>query len=248
MSTAPMRVTAGFTQAMKFQPLGRLGIPDPTFYGQFYDEFIGYTPGKYTLTNTGNGSIAQTAGAYGRLLFTTNSSTPLVTDISSLQVDAAAFAYTSGKYLAFLTRLQLSSATNDTLLCGLIQTTTTPFTVVDGIYFSKATGGTAITLTVMKGSASQGSVTIPTAALVPADATDFDLGFVVNASGEIEIYAGVNLLGQKPNQDVALLGPMARLTPTAFPTATLNPTLALQSGTATSKTMNVDLLFAAAER
>jgi len=249
MSKAPMRIPAGFTQDAPYQPLNRLGIPNPFFYAVYEDDFLHYNAADYTVTVNANGTAAATPGAYGRLLFTTNSSTPLVTDIVSVQTTAADFVNTATKKLAFLARGQLADVTNPAILWGLIQTTTTPFTVVDGIYFSKVSGSTAITLNVVASSVSQGSVTIPAAALTPVNATDFDLSFTVTSKGVIEVYAGTGLIGQDLSQDTPTpLGPVATLTPTAFPTAVLNPTVAVQSGTASSKTMNMDFVFTAAER
>lgn len=240
----PTRFTKGFTQDAAWQPLGQLGIPDPFFYAAYYDDYIGYMPARYTNTVNANGTIAQVAGAYGRILFTTNSSTPLATDIASQQLDLEAFPIPSGKKVAYLVRLQLADVTNPQVSFGLIQTTTTPFTVTDGIYINKPSGSTVFTARCVVSSVVTGSVTIP---FTPVAATDFDLGFLIDQKGKISIWAGSNLIGPK-NQNTATLGPMASFTPTALPTAVLNTVMALQSGTTTSKTMNVDLQFAAVER
>lgn len=242
--TVPTRLTKGFTQDASWQPLGQIGIPDPFFYAAYYDDYIGYLPGRYTNTVNANGTIAQAAGAYGRLLFTTNSSTPLATDIASQQVDAAAFSIPSGKKVAYLVRAQLADVTNPQVSFGLIQTTTTPFTVTDGIYINKPSGSTVLTAYCVVSSAVTGSVVVP---YTPVNATDFDLGILVDAKGKVSIWAGVGLIGAK-SQNTAALGPMISFTPTSLPTAVLNPTMALESGTTTSKTMNVDLQFAAVER
>ena len=245
MSSSPMRIQAGFTQDASWQPLGLIGAPDPTFYATFFDDFMGYQAGRFTNTNTGNGSEAPANGVGGRVLFTTNTSTPAAGDIASIQVDSACVQYSAAKKLAFLTRLQLADVTNSAMLAGVIQKTTTPFTVTDGIYFSKATGTTNLTVNVMAS-----SVVIATTTLTGllTNATDVDLGFTYDGRGSLLIFAGAGLLGQKPNQNTATLGPVARLTPASFPTALLTPTLSLQSGTATSKTMNADLLYASVER
>ena len=39
---APVRITAGFTQDMNFQPLGLIGQPDPVFYATAFDDFMFY--------------------------------------------------------------------------------------------------------------------------------------------------------------------------------------------------------------
>ena len=243
--SSPMRITSGFTQDAPFQPLAQIGQPNPMFYATFFDEFIGYLSGKYTETNTGNGSVGQTAGAFGRALFTTNSSTPAATDISSMQIDAAAFTVASTYKFAYACRFQVADATNCAFNAGIIQTTTTPFTVTDGIYFGKASGSTAITLYVVSGSTVTGSVAMN---YTPANATDFDLAFLYDGKGNVEAWAGAGLIGRVTNQNTASIGYNSKVTPTSFPTAVLNPTVALQSGTAASTTLNLDFLYAARER
>jgi len=240
-----MRLSSGFTQDMSFQPLGLIGIPNPLFYATCVDDYIGYIPGRYVNTITGTGSIAQTSGVGGRLLFTTNTTTPATTDIASQQLDAAACQIQTTKKAAALFRLQLADILNPAILVGEIQTTTTPFTVTDGVYFSKASGSTNLTFNVMASSVLVASTTLP--GLLTAN-TDIDLGFTYDGRGNILVFAGAGLVGQVLNQNTTPLGPAARLTPASFPTALLNGTIAIQSGTATSKTMNVDFRFSALER
>ena len=86
---APMRIPAGFTQDMSFQPLGLIGRPNPFFYAVYDDDFTHYNSGDYTRTLTGNGTIAQVAADGGAIVFTTNSTTPAGTDIASQQLAAA---------------------------------------------------------------------------------------------------------------------------------------------------------------
>ncbi len=242
----PTRFTAGFTQDAKFQPLGALGIPDPFFFALFYDDFLPYEAGKYTVTATG-GSVAQTVanGSGGRIVLTTGAA---ISDFASIQEVGAGFEYVPTKKLAFLTRVQLADIVNSALIAGLIQTTVTPFTVTDGIYFSKASGGSVIELIVMKGSAVLGSVNISGAL---TDATDIDLGFYIDRLGNIKGFYGNSLVGYK-NQNLATLGPNVALLASALSstitTAMLTPTLAVEASTAAAQTLVSDFLLAAQER
>ena len=246
---APMRVTAGYTQDMSFQPLGMVGQPDPIFYSTFVDDFMAYEAGDYTVTANTNGTVAAVAGDGGQIIFTTNSSTPLAADIAALQTPVANVTLSQTNKIAFGCRLQVSSASNAAFNVGLIQTTTTPFTVTDGVYFGKATGSTAISLYVVSGSSVQASTSL-SGIVTPADATFLDLAYTFNGRGEILVYAGTDLYGQKQNQDTATLGPVARIDVSALTltTAVLAPSLALKSGTASSKTMTVDFFYAMKER
>lgn len=246
----PVRYTSGISTDPKWGPLADFGQPNPLTYHSFVDDFdyaTGIT-GYYTATKTGNGTIAQTAGDGGLALFTTNSSTPAAGDVCSLQLPVASFKPATTKKLFFLTRLQLSSAANNGLLCGFIQTTVTPFTVVDGLYFLKATGSASNLILRSTVASVNTDLTIPTAAYTLADATYIDLGFYYDGRGTVSAFVGSSLVSSPPQAQLyAARSPMAAFSPT-LTTANLNLTLALQSGTASSKTMTADFLLAAKER
>lgn len=240
---APVRFTSGLTQAAKWQPLGNIGIPDPFFYVWEGDDFLPFIPANYTITAVG-GSIVATPGSGGRILFTTGG-TP--GNNASMQNTVASYQYTPGKQLGFLARIQLADNTNPYGVLGLIQTTTTPNTVVNGWYFSKAPGGTQILFTIVNSSVVVATIVVGNVA--PAN-FDVDLGFVVDRSGNTNIFVGHNIEGVV-RQDYATLGPTARILATsltgALPTAILNPTLSLTTITGV-ETGIVDFLYAAQER
>jgi len=243
MSSSPTRFTSGVTQDASYQPLGMIGIPDPFFYATYADDFLPYDVGGYTVT-AATGSVASVAGVGGRVILST---TGVISDFVSMQEPAAGFSYIAGNKLAYLTRINLDSATLSTVQVGLIQTSATPLTVTNGFFFKKASGATAITFTVMSGSAVQAVVTLPTVAVA---ATDIDLGFVVDRLGNVNIFCGTNLIGAK-RQDFATLGPQAKIYATSIatpPAGLLNPTLVVQASTAVIRTMTADFQLAAQER
>ncbi len=249
MSSSPFRLAAGFTQDQSWQPLGLLGTPDPLFYSETYDDFNFYQAGRYTVTNTGNGTVAGTPLDGGAIIFTTNSLTPAATDISAIQPDNANLTLSSTLKWAFLCRVQTSDATNAALNLGLIQKTATPFTVTDGVYFGKASGATYPTFSVVGGSTVQATVSLD-GIVAFANNTYLDLGFTYDGRGNLLVFAGSNLIGQKNNQNTAVLGPVARLDLSALTltTAVLAQSLAIESGTASSKTMTADFFYGAKER
>lgn len=254
MSSAPMRIKAGFTQAQPYQPLNLIGMPNPLWYIDNHDDFTAWVAGRYTLTNTGNGTIAGADGDGGRVLFTTNSTTPAGTDVSSMQSDSAAMVLNSSKKMGFMVRAQLADVTNPAFVFGKMQKTTTPFTVTDGIVFQKASGSTTINVNVVSGSTVQATAAIPATALTLANATDFDLAWEYDGRGTLLIYAAPATNGfvgtQSDQVRLAVVGPCARLDLSALTLSAANlcATLAIQSGTATSKTMNADFFYAAKER
>lgn len=267
-SPPPSRFPSGLSLDQSFQPLYDMGLPNPLFYHLLYDDFdqeINET-GAYTKTTSGNGTIALTAGDGGLALFTTNTGTPLAADIAAIQLPVAGFSLTAGKKSFFLTRLQISDAVNEAFNVGWIQTTATPFTVTDGIYFNKATGSAAnLQVTTTVGSTPT-TIVIPTSAYTLANNTFIDLGLYVNKTQDILVFVGGQLVGWIPQSGtgavntagvtlVPNLGPAAALRQGAPGTGTvaltavnLNPTLAFQSGTASSKTAIVDFWLSAKER
>lgn len=250
MST-PTRFTGGLTQSAEFQPLGELGFPDPFYYALFADDFLPFRAGDYTITAAG-GSVAATAngGTGGRILFTTGA---VGGNFAEIQQPTANFAHVPGAKLAFLTRLNMADVTNTQIIAGLINTTTTPLAPADGIYFQKGVGNTNITLTAVAGGVAVGQVTVPN---LPnngfLNGADIDLGFVVDENEDINIFVGYHLVGNKPNQNRTLLGPVAKLRASARTGALsilpVNPTIAIVAGTAAAQTGNCDFILAAQER
>lgn len=328
----PGRSIGGISTDAPFQALADFGLPNPFFYHYWEDDFDDFkaAAATYVVTANTNGTLANVAGDGGQIIFTTNSSTPLVTDIVSMQLPAASYMVKQGLKTFFMTRLGLADITNPAFNAGLIQTTTTPFTVTDGIYFSKATGSTTLNLKVTSASTTV-TTAIPTAAnaftsanavftgsistaalgngytlnisnmtsgtvaigqmVLGAAAGTQIIGFgtgtggigsyIVNISqtvgsttltgmgfvdlafefdgrptqvspyGKIRVFVGSSNGYKNTNAYQSPAGYVLTYSPPAATTISqnlLNPTIALQSGTATSKVMYADLLLAARER
>lgn len=245
-SPHPVRYPSGVSGDFPFGPLANFSRIHPFRYNHWVDDFdtFGSATFFYTKTVTNTGTVDHAAGNGGLVLFTTAA---LAADLCSLQLPVASFAFTKGKRAMFMTRLQVSSAANAAFLAGLIQTTTTPFTVTDGVYFSKATGAANnLSLNTASGSTIVANA-VPTAAYTLADATNIDLAWTIDRNGDVMAFIGSDLVGWQ-SQNTATLGPVFRITAPTLPTANLNVTLAVQSGTATAKTMTVDFVLAAQER
>lgn len=247
----PVRYTSGFTQDAPWQPLGRMGAPNPFFYHQAFDDFNSLDTTMYTTTATTAGTVALAAVDGGAILFTTNASTPLATDIASVQLKAACFQNVAPKKMFFFTRIRLGNITNPAFVAGLMNTTVTPFAATDGIYFSKATASTTINLVTVVGSVATTTPIVFPAAFF-ANATDIDLGFEVTSGGDIVISVGNGLVGYLPQSGTGASSntrsPIQRVSGATITTVVLNPTLAIQSGTAASQTLQADFILAARER
>jgi len=201
----PVRFTSGVTQDASWQPLALSGFPNPFFYHLYADDFDVYNTAAYTATLTGTGSAALTPIDGGNILLTTNTSTPLATDIASLQLKAASFAFVpstssvNGKKTFFLARVQVASAINSTFNVGLMNTTATPGAPTDGIYFNKATGSaTNLQVVVMIGSVPT-YIAIPATSYTLANNTQIDLGLVYDGrTGDILVFVNSNMIGYLP--------------------------------------------------
>jgi len=331
----PGRSVGGLSTDNPAQGLADFGLPNPFLYHYWEDDFDDFkaSANTYVVTVTSSGTIANVAGDGGQILFTTNPSIPLTTDIASVELPQASYCILPGKRSFFKTRLALMDITNPAFEAGLTQSTTTPFSVTDGVYFSKASGSTALNLNVTVASSN-------TQTLIPTNANAFisstcsftgslsstalgngytltitaisagtpqigqlvlggsttpgtmiigygtasaasPLGtYIVNISqtktptttasfvdleweynprssadapyGSFNVFVGVpDGYINTGNNGAIPNGFCVRYIPTSFakiPVNLLTPTIALQSGTATSKVMYCDLLFAARER
>ena len=250
-SPPPERNTSGNATDWPWQPLADCGAGNPFFYHSFYDDMDtgASITGAYTKTLTGAGTIAATPGDGGLALFTT--AAVAGTDLCSIQLPAAGFTLTKGKKLFFETRFQVSSAINVAFNVGLIQTTVTPFTVVDGIWFGKASGGTVLTINHSIASVVT-TATIPAAAYTLADATFIELGFYMDRNGDILAFVDTQLVGYIPQSGSGAVQPNAgvvsRISPAALATVNLNPTIALASGVTAARTMTLDFVSVQKER
>jgi hypothetical protein len=239
-----MRIAAGFTQQTVDQPLSLIGMPDPTFYARWVEDFMTYIAAAYTVTATGNGAVAATTGgAGGRVTFTTNSSTPASGDIVELQPPAASIVMSTYKKTFFAARF-VSTTNNPVYQIGLIQKTATPATIADGMVATRASAAAAWVFSTYVGSAVTGTVTVTDA----VSGYDCDISMTYNGRGEVLCYVGLALMGPIEDQNRETLGPQGRFTPTSITAVALAPTLAMQSGTAASTTAIFDFLYAGQER
>jgi hypothetical protein len=265
----PNRITSGFTQDAIWQPLGQIGVPNPAFYHQTFDDFDFYDTNEYTTTTASTGNIAATAADGGAVTLTTAATT---SDFESFQRKVAGFAFVpptasvAGKKTIFLTRIQLNSVGVGGFTVGLMNTSATPFAPTDGVYFTKPINSAVLSLVSNVGSTPV-TMVIPAADFTAlANNTYVDLGFLYDPSsgkGGPNLFAivGTNLVGYAPQSGTGAtnLGGTPPRQPVAsfiqingvMPALTavlLNPTIAVQAGTTSVTTLQADFLFAARER
>lgn len=253
-SPTPARSTAGSTTDPPYGPLADSGLSNPFFYHQFADDFDNAlsATGLYTVT-AASGSVAHSAGDGGLALFTTGATSG---NFAEIQLPAASFTLPqgagAGKKFFWLARLQLGDVTASALIAGMCNITATPFTAVaDGIYFSKASGGTVLNIVSVVGSTAT-TTAIPASAYSLANATNLDLSFYIDAYGNLNVFVSPNMVGYVPQSGTGASTPTRgrclQVSGLTLTTANLSPTLAVQAGAAAAKTMTADFHCAQKER
>ncbi len=125
----PTRFTSGLATVPKAAPLGMYGLPDPTEWHSYFNDFDTYVAGDWTVTEVGAGSRALTDIDGGALLITNAAAD---NDRNELQKLGESFLLTAGKRAFFKARFKVSDATQSDFLIGLAVTDTTLQGAVDG--------------------------------------------------------------------------------------------------------------------
>lgn len=219
-------IPSGITNAALDTVMQSYGAPDPTVFHTYFNDFDVYTAGDWTNTATGAVTNAIIAGD-GGILSMINSAAN--NDLDSLQLKVATFALVSGSKWWIKSRFSLSNINTSAFILGLIQTTTTPFTVVNGAYFSK-TAATNLLLANVTSASTTSSVAVGSL----ANATSVNVGLHYDGDSTITVYFNNTKVGS--------------LAITNMPTVNLNLTLAVANGTAASNTLNVDYVLVSTER
>jgi hypothetical protein len=153
--SAPARFTNGLTTVPKANPLGMYGLPDPTEWHTFFDDFDQWvtdtsSAAKYTITTIETGTATEVLGdADGGVLVVTNGTAD--NDSDQFQKLGESFLPTSGKKLFYKARFKVDDATQCDWLFGLAVTDTIALAasgdgVTDGIFFQKDDGDTSTSM------------------------------------------------------------------------------------------------------
>lgn len=233
---SPTRFFDGVTTVRKSDPLGFYGLPDPTAWHVWYDDFDNYLAAEWVRTATGAGTTVVNTGADGGILLTTNAAADDNSVFYQMSENAAAgtaetFKFVAGKKLFFKTRMNVSDVTQSDFVIGLQITDTTPLDASDGVFFRKDDGDSDLDCVVVKGS----TATTNTVSGLLANSTFIVLAFYYNGKDEVTFYAN----GAK----------IATSATTNLPdTEELTISFGVQNGEAVAKTMSIDYIFVAKER
>lgn len=241
MSHTPSRFTHGVTTVAKSDPLGMFGMPDPTKWHTFFDDFDRFVAADWTITTVEAGAGSATEAltdADGGVLLITNDAAD--NDSDEFQKVGESFLLEAGKQAFFKARFKVSDATQSDFLIGLAVTDTTLLGAVDGdgvtdgIFFSKEDGDANLDISVQKNTTT-GQNRATAIATVVSD-TYLVVAWYYDGKGNLQYYVdGVH----KGTLDASS---------TYLPDTELTVSFALMNGEAVAKTMSLDYIFVAKER
>lgn len=231
MPNTPTRFPKGVTNNAKVHPLGMLGIPSPTKYHTYFEDFDIYNATDFTITTTeaGSGSATEAlADADGGVLVITNDDAD--NDNDWFQLTKETFKFATGKQIFFESRWKVSNVGDTDVVMGLQLRDTTPDNVTDGVYFRMRDGVSNLEWLVEKNDSSDyGGDAIVTADTYIVTAFYYDgidsVEFWVD--GALQETLGVTYL---PDDEE------------------LTVSFGLQNGSANARNMSIDYIFVAKER
>ena len=228
----PTRFTNGIGTATVTSTNGDYGMPDPTKWITYFNDFNEYVAGDWTITTTEDGSGAATEAVtdvQGGGLLVTNDDADNDADFFNLKGES--FKFVAGKKTFFKARFKVSDATQSDFVMGLQITDTTPLAVSDGVFWLKDDGDTNLDFHVEKDS----SDTTASAVATVSDDTFLIVGFYYDGKSAIKYYVddvhkGTSVTTNLPDDEE------------------LTVSFGIQNGAAAAKTMTVDYIFVSQER
>lgn len=222
------RFPNGIGTVKKADTLGMLGMPDPTKFHAFMDDFDLYVAADWVVTEVGVATQALADGDGGLLLITNAAAD---NNSSFQQKIGESFLFAAGKKLWFKAKFQVSDATQSDFVIGLQITDTTPLDVTDGVFFQKDDGDANLDFHVEKNNVA----TTATAIHTMVTATDVVVGFYYDGVSEIQyfidgVHVGTSVTTNLPDDEA------------------LTISFGVQNGAAVAKTMTLDYVLAVKER
>ncbi len=231
----PTRFTSGVTTADRTAALGFFGLPDPTGWHVYFNDFDTFNTAEWTITTVEAGAGSATEAltdADGGVLLVTNDAAD--NDADFFNKVGESFLLESGKRAFFKARFKVSDATQSDFVMGLQVTDTTPLDATDGIYFMKDDGDALLDVYCRK-NATTGSTSATGIATVVSD-TYMTVGLAYDGKSSLAYFVNDVQLGTLDASSSYL------------PDTELTISFGIQNGEAVAKTMSVDYILAAKER
>lgn len=228
---APTRFPGGVTNVARASNMGMLGMPDPTRYHVWFDDFNDYDANMWTETATsvGAGTSAVTVpdadGGIARITTAANEN-----DGIFCEWDSEIFKVETGKKLWLKARLSVGDAIQSDLIVGLHSTDTTPLDATHRFAFISEDGSAAAFFNVDDNSTDADSSTVATL----ADDTFVTLGAYYDGAGTIALFAND--------------AQVAKMTDVAVPSGELAVGFGYLNGAAGAETTDIDYIMVVKER
>lgn len=250
MSDSPARFSNGISTVKRSDVLGYYGLPDPTPYHTYFDDFDQYAATDWVITTTeaGAGSATEAVSqADGGILVLTNDAADNDLDNLQLSLDggtttAEMFQMAAGKKAFFKTRFKLndgnSAITDVDALVGLAigDASLIASAPSDGIYFLKTDGAATVDLHVrLDGTSSTLTLGTMVYNTYHTLAWYYDGGTTAAGSKHIHGYFDGAYVGSIATTNLCTDEPLC-------------PSISVMNGRASASIMSMDYIFAAKER
>lgn len=228
---SPTRFPGGVTNVRKSNPLGMFGMPDPTQWHVYFNDFDEDISSDWTETATSVGagtSAAVVTDADGGVLQITTAANE--NDGLFMESPGESFLIESGKKAFIKTRLRVGDAIESDLIVGLHSTDTTPLDATLRFAFISEDGSAALFFNVDDNTTDSDSSTVATL----ADDTWVTLAAYYDGKGTIELFA----------DDVKI----TTMTDVDVPGAEMAIGIGYLNGAAGAETTDIDYILVAKER
>lgn len=229
---APTRFPSGVTNANPNATLGMFGLPDPSSWHVYFNDFNTYLASDWVVTETQAGATQALAAGDGGLLALVNSAG--ATDVNALQSNVGSFLMEAGKPAVFKARFKLSEVIQCAFVMGLQIIDPTPLDPTDGIWFQSDDGDALIDVYVAQ-SAGAGTISSLGVASLVAD-TYLVVGWYFDGDDTVSFFINEVLVAQLTTSSSTL------------PNANLAVSFGEVNGETVAKTMTVDYVLAAKKR
>lgn len=183
--SAPTRYPNGVTNVGVTNPLGQMGMLDPTKFHVWFDDFNDFVDAQWTLTATSNGTgtsaIAVPDAANGIAQITTAANE---NDGIFAEWDSEIFLLETGKKTWLKTRFSVGDAAQSDLIIGLHSTSTTPLSAALRFAFITEDGSASVFFNVDDNTTDADSASLATL----ADDTFITLAAYYDGKGTIELF------------------------------------------------------------
>ncbi len=236
MAKTPTRFPEGVTNAAPLSALEQFGLPDPSQWHVWFNDFDQYNASDWTITQVGTGTetlLDEDGGVLQIVPGAVNQNSTYLQWSGDGSSTTETWLSEVGKRLYFKARFKVLTTANLIWYFGLVNTDTDPVTFTSGIVFRSIPQVDEGAVFLIVGDTAAGTVSRPTGRLT--DDTYIDLAFAYDGGQFIKAYV---------NDKV-----MDAVTIEHLPIDTeLSLSFGVRNDSATAKSLSIDYILVAEER